>query len=530
LVQGNLRVISAHNFQYFEALTRMRGTSSFQEQPTQVLIDTGRVVESWAGPETSQASSWYIGGHREVTSYHGAIHRRKMRLQKANAQQIQPIRDYYDTWQDQGGEPPPYILAFVNSKSGNQKVSQAIKDQLKTLLGHKFRKTGGGEVYLAGDVCELGEARSRPDHVRNAIRDTKRSISARSLRFLVCGGDGTVTWVLQEIECCRKENPLVLSREDPDPPIGIVPTGTGNDLSRSLGWGTKLKRVADLCYYVQWVLAGDVVLLDQWKTTLRFEGEADEDALPPAFHRVAPGLEEYFGYFQNYFSVGMDAAVMYGFERVRRSCIGKICFTLGLGKCCFCMQSYRSGACSCCCSRLLSIRNNSLQVAGAAAEQARVFGREELGGVRQVLLLNINSYASGRVPLSRKDLDSMKPSDGHLELFCLQGVLDLGTMVAGCSAEVVGQPAHFQMTLDEGEYYQMDGEAWRMDVGCTVDIQLNRKVRMLRPPTCPQGIWSVSQVPGFWHSQPARVVRRSTVRSVASSSSAYQNDSGRTGT
>jgi len=46
----------------------------------------------------------------------------------------------------------------------------------------------------------------------------------------VAGGDGTVGWVLGCLTELRQ-----LGRE-PVPPIGIVPLGTGNDLSRSFNW------------------------------------------------------------------------------------------------------------------------------------------------------------------------------------------------------------------------------------------------------------------------------------------------------
>ena len=73
---------------------------------------------------------------------------------------------------------------------------------------------------------------------------TKREIGFITLRKLtqknyktiviVCGGDGTVVWVVSEF---NKYN------IDPSKaPIGIIPLGTGNDFSQYLGWG-KLKTV-----------------------------------------------------------------------------------------------------------------------------------------------------------------------------------------------------------------------------------------------------------------------------------------------
>ena len=55
-------------------------------------------------------------------------------------------------------------------------------------------------------------------------------------RVLVCGGDGTVNWVLNTI--C---NDVDYGELGP-PPVGIVPTGCWNDMSRYLGWSASGKR------------------------------------------------------------------------------------------------------------------------------------------------------------------------------------------------------------------------------------------------------------------------------------------------
>lgn len=46
----------------------------------------------------------------------------------------------------------------------------------------------------------------------------------------VAGGDGTVGWVLGCLGELNRQGRL------PIPPTGIIPLGTGNDLSRSFGW------------------------------------------------------------------------------------------------------------------------------------------------------------------------------------------------------------------------------------------------------------------------------------------------------
>ncbi|CAK9116150.1 unnamed protein product [Durusdinium trenchii] len=347
----------------------------------------------------------------------------------------------------------------VNTGSGNRKVSQAIKNQLSAILNHRFTISGRGEEdYLAGHVCELA---GRID-LREEIRKTMMQPQISQLRFLVCGGDGTVTWVLHEIEELKEEHPHLFANFQEEPAIGVVPAGTGNDLARSLGWGAKLRSVRELVGYVQWTLAADIVPLDQWKVTMTFKNLLGVTVrAPPAFHEKPPPVlnsdRTFEGFFQNYFSIGMDANVALGVSQARASCIGRCCFFFGCGKCCYGAQAYRTGVFNCC-SHGLSLEGHAIQYRSLAAPAATT-GMEtlEVGRIRQLTLANINSYASGRVLLSTEELGKSSPNDHLLELVTFPNSCAFGWVMAGGRAKVLQRAAAVRFSLERAETIQI---AW----------------------------------------------------------------------
>ena len=107
-------------------------------------------------------------------------------------------------------------------------------------------------------------------------------------RILVCGGDGTVAWVLDAIEKENFESP---------PPVAILPLGTGNDLSRVLQWGGGFSSVegqGGLRALLQHIDHAAVTMLDRWSVTINeHNSEQSENAKQAKFMTNYLGIFAY---------------------------------------------------------------------------------------------------------------------------------------------------------------------------------------------------------------------------------------------
>ncbi|XP_036057391.1 diacylglycerol kinase theta isoform X2 [Onychomys torridus] len=180
------------------------------------------------------------------------------------------------------------LLVFVNPKSGGLKGRELLCSFRKLLNPHQvFELTNGGP--LPGF------------HLFSRVP---------CFRVLVCGGDGTVGWVLAALEETRRHLAC------PEPSVAILPLGTGNDLGRVLRWGAGYSGEDPFSVLVS-VDEADAVLMDRWTILLdAHETDSTEnsvvDSEPPKIVQM-----------NNYCGIGIDAELSLDFHQAREEEPGK---------------------------------------------------------------------------------------------------------------------------------------------------------------------------------------------------------------
>lgn len=166
------------------------------------------------------------------------------------------------------------LLVFINSRSGSQQGD---------LLITQFRR-------LLNPIQIWDLANGGPEKVLKSF-----SVLSR-FQVLICGGDGTVSWIISALE------KMELKRW---PPIGILPLGTGNDLARVHGWGGGYNNQS-LLYILKQISEAYVSMLDLWEldiTTVNKKGKTQKEAKA----------------FLNYLGVGVDAQAALQVHNLRES-------------------------------------------------------------------------------------------------------------------------------------------------------------------------------------------------------------------
>lgn len=111
----------------------------------------------------------------------------------------------------------------------------------------------------------------------------------------------------------------------------------------------------------------------------------------------------------------------------------------------------------------------------------------------------------------------VNPTDGRLELWTVKSQTSLMTMtcvkkfLCRCSHRFQGriihrQPRRVRIEAERGQVFQMDGEAFRLEKGGTIEIHCTGQSQVLIPKAAPDsaapgdaaGIWSWIQKHSFW--------------------------------
>jgi len=481
-----------------------------------------------------RVKSWSIGDRVPVTiplwdknvAFHGL--ERPVRQDAPTFQQLTKLKSYAKSVKEYSTH-DLYIVAFVNSRSGGQ-AGASIMKALEESLG---RIEEDGKALL-GEVCDVSLP-EEPNRTISLLATAIKEDDGVERRLLVCGGDGTVTWILTALEQCEGLEGF-LERV----PVGIVPLGTGNDLARSLGWGGRLRCVSGIVEYLKWIVAATPVALDQWRLVLRPHASIPsghklrtmgshpqlvknrelaaqliddvEYALEDSDSRVLVDQnvdEVYLGYWQNYFSIGADAVVARGVDIARNNtACGQACFQNGFGKFCYVWQFLRNAfGLECLTPSLYNLKVSEpassvseMQVLEPPLHKRKVCGSR--GRVGNLMLSNINSYSSGRPcsPSPSQASTKPSPSDGYVEVLALRNMVCLAAMMAGIRPTYLFSTRTIAFTVASGQTMQQDGEPWRLDVGCDIMIEPHRKVTMLRAPE-DAPFWGGHIQKGFWFEQ-----------------------------
>ena len=310
------------------------------------------------------------------------------------------------------------MLFFINSKSGaNQGMAL-----LRALLGcvNRFQ------------VCDLSV--EGPEARLQMFRDCSPPV-----RVIACGGDGTFGWLQSAIDAVGFQE---------RPPVGHLPLGTGNDMSRSLGFGAGYagENVKKLLSKFD---DASVSMLDRWRVT--FDGKS---------HGYTPAMNNYMG-------VGIDAEVANQFhkernanpERFKNRTLNKLKY-IGIGG----AAMFRNSAASL--STVLEL----------FCDGKPIDLPEQCGGIA---ILNLPNYASGQrlwptADDAKEGWVAQDFADGLIEVVSLRGSSDIALAAAGFTPKRLAQCAHLRMELRESVAVQLDGEPWIQSASSIVIEHLNR--------------------------------------------------------
>uniref|UniRef100_A0A0R3X303 Diacylglycerol kinase n=1 Tax=Hydatigena taeniaeformis TaxID=6205 RepID=A0A0R3X303_HYDTA len=289
-----------------------------------------------------------------------------------------------------------------------------------------------------------------------------------NVRLLVCGGDGTVGWILSEIDSLGLH---------PTPPVAILPLGTGNDLARTLQWGPGYAE-EPLQKILTSVEEGRVVLLDRWNIKSRPLTPSDsnvEDDSEMSSLSGGGGLQMSdklpLNVMNNYFSLGADAATALEFHESREANPDKFnsrlknkIFYAGVGGMDLIRRSWRD------LSDYVTLECDGVDMSDKLKELRP----------HVLLFLNIPKYSAGTVPWGHSsDPDQQQRiDDKKLEVIGLT-TATLATLQMGGHGDRICQCSEAHLVTMKTIPMQIDGEPCRLGPSI-IDVQLCNQVYVVQ--------------------------------------------------
>ncbi|KAM7367347.1 hypothetical protein PAMP_015255 [Pampus punctatissimus] len=323
------------------------------------------------------------------------------------------------------------ILVFVNPKSGGNQGAKVLQ-MFMWILNPR-------QVF---DLSQGG--------LREALELYRK---VPNLRILACGGDGTVGWILSTLD------ELLMN---PQPPVAVLPLGTGNDLARTLNWGggyTDEPVSKVLCH----VEDGSVVQLDRWNLLVEKSAVQPEEGTQKLPLNV----------FNNYFSLGFDAHVTLEFHESREANPEKFNSR-------FRNKMFYAGAAF---SDFLQRSSRDL------SKHVRVVcdGTDLTPKIQElkfqcIVFLNIPRYCAGTMPWGNtgdhRDFEPQRHDDGCIEVIGFT-MASLAALQVGGHGERLHQCREVVLTTFKTVPVQVDGEPCRL-APSTLRISLRNQANMVQ--------------------------------------------------
>ncbi|KTG35608.1 hypothetical protein cypCar_00043796 [Cyprinus carpio] len=328
------------------------------------------------------------------------------------------------------------LLVFVNPKSGGNQGMKIIRTFMWYLNPRQvFDLTQGGP--------------------REGLEMYSK---VHNLRILVCGGDGTVGWILSVLDELQL---------NPQPAVAVLPLGTGNDLARTLNWGGGYtdEPVSKILSHVE---DGNMVQLDRWNLSVEPNLEASEEERDDHQTDKLP-----INVFNNYFSLGFDARVTLEFHESREakperfnSRLRNKMFYAGTA-----FSDFLTGS-----SKDLS---KHIRV---VCDGTDLTSKVQDMKLQCLLFLNIPRYCAGTMPWGNpsehNDFGPQKHDDGLIEVIGFT-MTSLATLQVGGHGERLHQCQEVTLTTFKPIPVQVDGEPCRL-APSVIRITLRNQANMLQ--------------------------------------------------